>query len=126
MAIKIKSTIFEEGGPIPKKYTCDGVNVSPPLQWSSLPAEVESIAILCEDPDCLSGIWSHWVIFNLPPETKDLPEHVMGREELENGARQGLNDFGTVGYGGPVLPAEPIDTTSEYLPWMGYWTYPAK
>jgi Raf kinase inhibitor-like YbhB/YbcL family protein len=105
MVIKIKSTVFEEGEPIPQKYTCDGVNVSPPLQWGSVPTDVKSIALICEDPDAPSGIWSHWVIFNLPGETTDLSEFIMEREELENGAQQGLNDSGTIGYRGPCPPS---------------------
>jgi Raf kinase inhibitor-like YbhB/YbcL family protein len=102
VAIKIESSVFEEGKPIPRKYTCDGVNVSPPLQWSSLSEDIESIAIICEDPD--GGLWIHWVIFNLPPDTVSLPERVMEREILENGAVQGINDFGNVGYRGPCPP----------------------
>lgn len=104
MVIKIKSPAFEEGELIPKKYTCDGVNVSPPLQWSSLPADVESIVLICEDPDAPSGLWTHWIIFNLPAETKGVSEFIMEREVLENGAQQGLNDFGTIGYRGPCPP----------------------
>lgn len=104
MVIKIKSSAFEEGEIIPKKYSCEGVNVSPPLQWSSLPAEVESFVLICEDPDAPSGLWTHWIIFNLPAEITALPEFIMEREVLENGAQQGLNDFGTIGYRGPCPP----------------------
>lgn len=104
MVIKIKSSAFEEGEIIPKKYSCEGVNVSPPLQWSSSPADVESFVLICEDPDAPSGLWAHWIIFNLPAETTALPEFIMEREVLENGAQQGLNDFGTIGYRGPCPP----------------------
>ena len=104
MAVKIESTVFEEGKPIPRRYTCDGVNVSPPLQWGPLSENTESIALICEDPDAPGGLWVHWVIFNLPPDTESLPERVMEREILENGAVQGINDFGNVGYRGPCPP----------------------
>ncbi len=104
MVIKIKSKVFDEGEPIPVKYTCSGIDVSPPLEWESLPEDTVSIAIICEDPDAPGGTWSHWVIFNLPAVARNLPEHVMGREILDNGAVQGLNDFGKVGYGGPCPP----------------------
>lgn len=104
MALKIESTVFEEGKPIPRRYTCDGVNVSPPLQWGPLSENTESIALICEDPDAPGGLWTHWVIFNLPPDTGSLPERVMEREILENGAVQGINDFGNVGYRGPCPP----------------------
>ncbi len=105
MVIKIESTVFDEGEPIPTKYTCSGVDISPPLEWNYIPENTVSIAIICEDPDAPRGIWSHWVIFNLPADTMNLPEHVMGREILDNGAVQGLNDFGKVGYGGPCPPS---------------------
>ena len=104
MTIEIKSTAFKEGEPIPNRYTCTDVNVSPKLQWENIPDAAESIAVICEDPDAHSGTWSHWVLFNLPHDCRELPEWVMEREELENGARQGMNDFGTVGYRGPCPP----------------------
>jgi Raf kinase inhibitor-like YbhB/YbcL family protein len=105
MVIKIKSSVFDEGQPIPTKYTCSGIDVSPPLEWNSLPDETLSIAIICEDPDAPGGTWSHWVIFNLPADTISLSEHVMSREIMDNNAIQGLNDFGKVGYGGPCPPS---------------------
>ena len=105
MVIKIESKEFNEGNPIPKRYTCDDVNISPPLTWSSIPEEAKSIAIICEDPDAPGGTWSHWVIFNLPGDISGLDEFVMGREILDNGAVQGVNDFGTIGYGGPCPPS---------------------
>lgn len=105
MVIKITSTVFNEGEDIPDMYSCNGVNISPPLNWDVIPEDTESIAIICEDPDASGDPWTHWIIFNLPADTRNLPEHVMGREELENGAMQGLNDFGSVGYGGPCPPS---------------------
>jgi len=104
MVIKVKSPVFDEGEPIPTRYTCSGVDVSPPLSWTLLPENTVSIAIICEDPDAPGGLWTHWVIFNLPGDTAGLEEHIMGREILDNGAVQGMNDFGRVGYGGPCPP----------------------
>jgi len=66
MEIKITSSAFEEGGMIPAKYTCDGADVSPPLQWDAVPEGTRSIALICDDPDAPMGTWVHWVLFNLP------------------------------------------------------------
>ena len=104
MEIKITSSAFEEGGMIPAKYTCDGADVSPPLQWDAVPQGSKSIALICDDPDAPMGTWVHWVLFNLPAETKELAENIPPVETLPNGARQGLSDFGRIGYGGPCPP----------------------
>lgn len=107
MTVKVTSPAFNEGRPIPPRYSCEDVNISPPLNWDtnlSLPSE-GSITIICDDPDAPSGTWIHWVIFNLPPETSSLPEMVMPREELENGALHGANSWGNIGYSGPCPPS---------------------
>jgi Raf kinase inhibitor-like YbhB/YbcL family protein len=104
MVIKVKSTVFGEGNPIPKRYTCDDLNVSPPLEMSGVPESAKSLAVICEDPDAPSGVWTHWVIFNIPPESKTLPEGVEMHELFEDGSKQGLNDSGRVGYSGPCPP----------------------
>jgi len=104
MKITVTSAAFQEEGMIPEKYTCDGPNISPPLAWSPVPAGAKSIALICDDPDAPMGTWVHWVVFNLPGDTKGVPEGVPPREHLENGATQGVNDFGKTGYGGPCPP----------------------
>ncbi len=104
MEIKIKSTAFEEGGMIPKKYTCDGMDVSPPLTWASVPEGTKSLALICDDPDAPMGTWVHWVLFNLPGDTKELPENIPPQKTLANGVKQGINDFRKIGYGGPCPP----------------------
>ncbi len=104
MEIKISSDAFEQGGMIPRKYTCDDVDVSPPLEWDSVPEGTMSLALICEDPDAPAGTWTHWVIFNLPADTRELPEGIPTQMMLKNGAKQGLNDFGRIGYGGPCPP----------------------
>lgn len=105
MEIKITSSAFAEGGMIPSKYTCDGANVSPPLQWDAVPEGTKSIALISDDPDAPMGTWVHWVLFNLPAQTRELPENVPPDETLPNGAKQGITDFGRVGYGGPCPPS---------------------
>ena len=105
MAIDVRSTAFEEGGAIPPRYTCDGLDVSPPLQWSAVPDGTRSLALISDDPDASSGTFVHWVIYNLPPDTRRLPEDVPNRERLPSGAVQGVNGAGTVGYTGPCPPS---------------------
>ncbi|MGD9929954.1 MAG: YbhB/YbcL family Raf kinase inhibitor-like protein [Mangrovibacterium sp.] len=102
--MEIHSSAFDEGATIPKKYTCDGPNVSPPLRWSGVPAGTKTLALICDDPDAPVGTWVHWVIWNLPTATTELAEHVPPVELLTNGAHQGKNDFRKIGYGGPCPP----------------------
>lgn len=104
MEIKIKSTAFEEGGMIPKKYTCDGLDVSPPLEWASVPEGTKTFALISDDPDAPMGTWVHWVIFNLPVDTKELPKNIPPQKTLASGAKQGINDFRKIGYGGQCPP----------------------
>ncbi len=104
MEITIKSKAFDHGGMIPKKYTCDGINVSPPLTWDPVPEGTETLALICDDPDAPVGIWVHWVIFNLPANTTGLKEQIPYEEMLDIGAKQGKNDFRKIGYGGPCPP----------------------
>lgn len=104
MTIQLESPAFKEGEPIPPKYSCEDVDISPPLNWDESPVKIPndgSLAIILDDPDAPGGTWVHWVIFNLPPQTDSLPEMIMQREELENGALQGTNSWGTIGYRGP-------------------------
>ena len=104
MAIKVTSTAFAEGGMIPKEYTCDGADISPPLSWSGVPGEAKSLALICDDPDAPGRIWVHWVLFNIPLDPSELPAHVPADETLADGARNGVSDFGRFGYGGPCPP----------------------
>jgi Raf kinase inhibitor-like YbhB/YbcL family protein len=100
----LTSTAFTDGQAIPAKYTADGDDVSPPLAWEHVPEGTRSLALVCEDPDAPRGTWTHWVLFNLPPDTKKLEENVARKATLPNGAVQGGNDFGKTGYGGPSPP----------------------
>jgi Raf kinase inhibitor-like YbhB/YbcL family protein len=105
MALTISSSSFPNGGNIPRKFTCDGADVSPEFSWSHSPAGTGSFALIADDPDAPVGTWTHWVIFDLPPATSALPEGVSKVDELASGGRQGRNDFQRIGYGGPCPPA---------------------
>jgi Raf kinase inhibitor-like YbhB/YbcL family protein len=105
MDIKITSPAFDEGGLIPPKYTCDGADISPPLQWDAVPEGTKSIALISDDPDAPVGTWVHWVLYNLPPDAKELTENIPTDENLPSGAKQGITDFRRTGYGGPCPPS---------------------
>jgi hypothetical protein len=102
--MKLTSPAFTEGQPIPLKHTGQGQDVSPPLKWTEAPPGAKSLALICDDPDAPVGTWVHWVLYGLPPAVTELPEKVPATETLPNGARQGLNDFRRIGYGGPYPP----------------------
>jgi Raf kinase inhibitor-like YbhB/YbcL family protein len=104
MKIELSSTDFGDGANIPKQYTGDGKDVSPPLRWSEPLPETKSFALICDDPDAPRGTWVHWLLFNLPADQRQLEKAVPAQEVLDNGAKQGKNDFGKVGYGGPAPP----------------------
>jgi Raf kinase inhibitor-like YbhB/YbcL family protein len=102
--IKITSKAFQEGGMIPKEYTCDGANVSPPLAWDSAPDHTRSFALIADDPDAPGKTWVHWVVFNLPASARELAENIPAEGSIAGG-RQGTTDFRKVGYGGPCPPS---------------------
>jgi len=105
MKIKISSAAFQDGGQIPSKYTCDGADVSPPFEWSGVPNGAKSLALICDDPDAPAKTWVHWVVYDLPASTTKLPEGLPLTEKLATGGKQGKNDFGKIGYGGPCPPS---------------------
>src|SRR6266516_7598478 len=102
-SIKVTSTAFKEGEAIPSQYTCDGVNISPPLEWTPTPG-AKTLAIVCDDPYAPAGTWTHWLVYNLPGATMGLIENMPAQEKVGGGSLQGTNDFGKVGYGGPCPP----------------------
>jgi Raf kinase inhibitor-like YbhB/YbcL family protein len=106
MTIRIESPRFRDGETIPKMYTGEGPDVSPPLTWTGLPAGTRTLAPVCDDPDAPSAEpWVHWVIYGLPATLGGLPEGLPKQPRLDNPpARQGGNDFGRTGYGGPMPP----------------------
>jgi Raf kinase inhibitor-like YbhB/YbcL family protein len=103
MAFQLTSTAFKAGGRIPRQYTCEGEDRSPPLAWSGVPAGTKSFALLCDDPDAPAGTWHHWALFNIPAGTDRLDEGFAHRGP-DIGTRQAVNDFGRAGYGGPCPP----------------------
>ncbi len=106
MTMKLFSPAFGASEPIPRRYTCDGEDVSPPLRWSGVPDGTRSLALIVDDPDAPDPaapkmVWSHWVVYNLPPGMDGLPEGIAG---LPAGGLDGINDWNRVGYGGPCPP----------------------
>ena len=104
MTLSVSSTAFQEGDRIPAKYTCQGQDVSLPLTWSEGPTGTLSFALIMDDPDAPGGAFTHWLIFNIPSDSYQLAEAVPTQARLPNGALQGKNDFGRIGYGGPCPP----------------------
>ena len=96
--MKITSPAFQEGGNIPSKFTCDGSDTSPPLQITGVPSEAKSLVLIADDPDAPGGLFTHWLIWNIPPQTSSISEG-----SAVNGV-QGANDFGNSGYRGPCPP----------------------
>lgn len=108
MGFSLTSTAFKEGDTIPVKHTCDGADLSPPLEWSGVPQGTVAFALIADDPDAPAGTWVHWVLYDVPA-TVGLPESVAKVEAPKDlgGAVQGRNDFRRVGYGGPCPPPGP-------------------
>ena len=105
MGFVMTSTAFTEGKPIPSLYTCDGRDISPLLAWTDPPAGTKSFALINDDPDAPMGTWVHWVVYNMPASTRTLPEAFPADKEHADGTRQGMTDFGRIGYGGPCPPS---------------------
>jgi Raf kinase inhibitor-like YbhB/YbcL family protein len=104
MAFTLTSPTVGQGQTIPKKYTCDGPDASIPLAWSDPPAGTQNLALIADDPDAPAGTWVHWVLYDLPAQCRALPEGVPHDNTLPDGSKQGKNDFGRLGYGGPCPP----------------------
>lgn len=104
VTLSLYSTAFKEGDKIPVKYTCDGQDISPPLEWSEPPQQTRAFALIVDDPDAPVGVFTHWVIFNIASDSCKLTEAIPTQAQLPSGALQGKNDFGRIGYGGPCPP----------------------
>jgi Raf kinase inhibitor-like YbhB/YbcL family protein len=103
MPFQISSPAFDDGGPIAPSYTCDGEDISPALEWRDVPEGTKSFALICDDPDAPGGTWRHWALYDIPPATARLEQAFP--VEIEAGpAKQGINDFGEIGYRGPCPP----------------------
>jgi hypothetical protein len=108
MPLAISSAAFSPGEAIPKRYTCEGDNVSPSVSWSDLPVGTKSLALIVDDPDAPDPkapkmTWVHWVLYNIPPEATGLPE-AASSDALPKGSEEGCNDWNRKGYGGPCPP----------------------
>jgi Raf kinase inhibitor-like YbhB/YbcL family protein len=104
MSFSAKTTAFPPGGDIPSQYTCDGADKSPPLSWSGPPEGTKTFALIADDPDAPAGTWVHWVAYDIPASTAQLPEGVPKTQGIAGGGMQGKNDFQKIGYGGPCPP----------------------
>ena len=104
VTLQLTSPDFSSGGDIPKQFTCSGADISPALQWNAPPASTQSFALIADDPDAPVGTWVHWVAYNLPANLRGLPQTFPKTEQAADGSRQGKNDFGNIGYGGPCPP----------------------
>jgi len=98
--MKITTTVFQEGGNIPSKFTCDGADANPPLRFEGVPAEAKSLALIVDDPDAPGGLFTHWLVWNIDPKTTAVEENGAPSNSV-----QGKNDFGKSGYGGPCPPS---------------------
>ena len=104
MSLTLESRAFQQDGAIPTKFTCDGRDLSPALEWRNPPAGTLSFTLIVDDPDAPNGTWVHWLLYDLPPTASHLDEGMSPLRELPSGARQGMNDFRRIGYGGPCPP----------------------
>jgi len=102
--IEVRSSAFSEGDRVPKEFTCDGADRSPPIEWSGVPANAQSLAILVDDPDAPAGDWVHWLVYDLSPALTRLNAGIPEGGRLPGGGSQGRTDFGALGYGGPCPP----------------------
>ena len=108
MTFTLESDAFADGTEIPARYTCEGEDISPPLCWLGVPEKAQSLVLIVDDPDAPDPkapkmTWVHWVLFNIPPRTNELPEAVESKD-LPKGTQEGLNDWKRTGYGGPCPP----------------------
>jgi Raf kinase inhibitor-like YbhB/YbcL family protein len=101
--MSLSSTAFKDGQTIPADYTCDGKNISPQLHWTGAPANTQSLILIVDDPDAPTGVWTHWIAFNLSTDTSELAEDFAKSPET-SATKQGTNDFKKIGYGGPCPP----------------------
>lgn len=104
MPFELTSEAFAQGESIPRKYSCDGDDISPPLSWSDPPEGTESFALICDDPDAPVGTWVHWVVFNIPAEKRALQENIPAQDRLSDGSLHGRNSWRRRDYGGPCPP----------------------
>jgi Raf kinase inhibitor-like YbhB/YbcL family protein len=125
MAMSLNSPAFQQNGHMPSKYTCGAEDVSPPLAWDGVPDGAKSLVLIMDDPDAPDPkapkmVWVHWVIYNIPPNTKSLPENA-GKAGLPQGALLGLNDFKRQGMAVPVRQSAGTVTSISSTRWISRW-----
>ena len=103
--MRLDSSAFSDGAAIPRRFTCDGEDQSPPLAWSGAPAETRGFALLCDDPDAPAGTWHHWAAYDISAAQKALAAGA-AKEAEKQGFKQAINDFRRPGYGGPCPPRQ--------------------
>ena len=113
MSLQITSTAFSEGQPIPAKYSCEGSDISPPLKWTNAPANTKSFALIADDPDAPMGTWVHWVLYDLPPNTTELPEDVAKTQDTSRRGEAGIEQLAAFGLWRAVSAAR--QTASLFL-----------
>ena len=104
MALQLKSQVFQDGETISARYTADGKDLSPPFEWDGVPEGTQAFVFLCLDPDAPVGTFVHWTLYDIPGEQRQLEEGVPLEETVLGTAKQGKNNFGKIGYGGPAPP----------------------
>ncbi|MFA5039195.1 MAG: YbhB/YbcL family Raf kinase inhibitor-like protein [Candidatus Omnitrophota bacterium] len=104
MALEFRSSSFSHESSIPSNFTCEGSDISPQLSWGGAPEGTKSFALIADDPDAPAKTWTHWVIYNIPQDSTGLPQDFPHDPALPDGIRQGINDSGETGYGGPCPP----------------------
>ena len=106
MSMTLTSQAFADGEPIPSKYTGDGQDISPPIQWANMPKGAISLALVCDDPDAPAGTWDHWIVYNIPATTEGAEEGISSTKAARKPPMwdEGLNSWGNVGYQGPKPP----------------------
>ncbi len=115
MGLTIESKAFKDGEYIPERYTCDGADISPHIIWSGAPSGTKSFVVIVDDPDAPMGTFNHWVIYDIPASVNELAENIPRVSTLPDGAKQGVNSFRRIGYGGPCPPPGPAHRYYFYL-----------
>ncbi len=104
--MRLRSSAFADGSAVPRRFTCEGKDISPPLEWSGVPTGAKSFVLLCDDPDAPGGTWHHWGAYDIAADQTSLPIDA-GNNAATLGFKQAINDFQKPGYGGPCPPPGP-------------------
>ena len=123
MTMTVSSTAFADGGVIPRRHTCDGEDLSPPMSFADVPSGTKELALLVEDPDAPGGTFVHWLIWDLPARARALREGMAKARHLDDGAKQGINGYGTIGWSGPTQASDTAEMQSSsvtvHILWLG-------